>query len=181
MRTFISINIPEEIKKEIIEIQKKLPEFKGKKTAKENLHLTLKFLGETEEGKIKSVREKLEKINFQEFNIQINSIGIFDNRNSRRYPRKIILWLHLKNCENLQRKIDESLKELFTPEKRFMSHLTIARINSLEDKKDFLKKLKSIEIPKIKFSADRFFIMKSELERTGPKYSVIEEFLLSKK
>ena len=45
MRVFISINISEEIRKEIKKIQDFLPEFFGKKTELENLHLTLKFLG----------------------------------------------------------------------------------------------------------------------------------------
>ncbi|RLG16235.1 RNA 2',3'-cyclic phosphodiesterase, partial [Candidatus Pacearchaeota archaeon] len=43
MRTFISIDIPEKVRKEIIKIQNELSDFKGKKTEPENLHLTLKF------------------------------------------------------------------------------------------------------------------------------------------
>ena len=46
MRTFIAVDIPENVKEEIIKIQDKLPEFVGKLTELENLHLTLKFLGE---------------------------------------------------------------------------------------------------------------------------------------
>ncbi len=42
MRTFIAVKIPEEIKKKIIEIQNKLPEFVGKKIEEENLHFKLR-------------------------------------------------------------------------------------------------------------------------------------------
>ncbi len=45
MRCFISIDLPEKIIQEIKKIQEELPEFIGKKTETENLHLTLKFLG----------------------------------------------------------------------------------------------------------------------------------------
>ena len=59
MRTFIAIDIPDSIKNEIIKIQNSLPEFIGKKTEKENLHLTLKFLGEIDEEKIELIKKEL--------------------------------------------------------------------------------------------------------------------------
>ena len=65
MRVFISLNIPKEIKKEIKKIQNKLPEFNGKITEENNLHLTLKFLGEISEQRVEEIRKKLRKINFR--------------------------------------------------------------------------------------------------------------------
>ena len=53
MRTFISIDMPEVVRSEIEKIQDVLPEFFGKKTERDNLHLTLKFLGEIDEEKVK--------------------------------------------------------------------------------------------------------------------------------
>ena len=173
MRTFISINIPEEIKKEIKKIQDSLPEFFGKKTELENLHLTLKFLGETEEKRIEEIKEKLRKIKIEKFKTEIDEIGIFSPNFIR------IVWLHMKDCDNLQKQIDAALKNLFEPEKRFMSHLTIARIKKLKDKEGFLQDLKKIKIEKIKFKVDNFCLMKSELTAEGPKYSVLEEYNLS--
>ena len=43
IRTFVSIDLPEDIQKEVKKIQDILPEFEGKKTEPKNLHLTLKF------------------------------------------------------------------------------------------------------------------------------------------
>ncbi len=68
MSCFISINIPEEISKEISKIQNELPNFMGKKTELENLHLTLKFLGEIDEKKVEEVRKKLNEVKFRKFN-----------------------------------------------------------------------------------------------------------------
>ena len=173
MRIFVSINLPEEVKKEIKEIQDKLPDFFGKKTETENLHLTLKFLGEIDEDKIEKVKNRLKEIRFNSFETEIKELGIF----SEKFVR--IVWLHVKNCEELQRKIDFALKDLFESEKRFMSHLTIARVKKIKDKREFLRKLKEIKIPEIKFKVDRFYLMKSELNSKGPVYNILEEFDLN--
>ena len=173
MRTFISINISEEIRKEIKKIQDFLPEFFGKKTELENLHLTLKFLGEVEEKTVEEIKEKLREIKIEKFKTEIDEIGIFSPNFIR------IVWLHMKDCDNLQKQIDNALKNLFEPEKRFMSHLTIARIKGIKDKKRFLQDLEKIKIEKIKFKVDKFYLMKSELTAEGPRYSVLEEYNLS--
>lgn len=173
MRTFISIEIPEEVKTKIVKIQNELPEFSGKKTEKENLHLTLKFLGEINEGKLEEVKQKLKEIKFNSFETEIDSIGVFSEIFIR------IIWLHLTNCESLQEVIDDKLMGLFESEKRFMSHLTIARVKSVGDKKKFLEDLKKMKIPSIKFKVDSFYLMKSELSEKGPRYDVIEKYSLN--
>jgi len=173
MRTFISINIPEEIRKEIKKIQDLLPEFFGKKTELQNLHLTLKFLGEVDIEKLEEVKKRLRKIKIEKFATEIDEIGVFSEDFIR------IVWLHMKDCDNLQKQIDDALKNLFKSERRFMSHLTIARIKGLKDKKGFLQDLKKIKIEKIKFKVDKFYLMKSELTAEGPRYSVLEEYNLN--
>lgn len=176
MRIFISINLPENIRGEIKKIQDKLPEFNGKKTESENLHLTLKFLGEIDEDKINEVREKLKEVEHQRFETSVKYLGFFDNvKRGKRYG---IVWLHLKGCDELQKEIDEKLKGLFEIEKRFMSHLTIARVKSIKNKKEFLRKLKEIKIPEIKFEIGKFYLMKSKLDSQGPVYEDVEFYSL---
>lgn len=173
MRTFISIDLPNEIKNQIIKIQSQLPEFHGKKTEPENLHLTLKFLGEIGEEKVEQIKEKLKEIKFNKFQTEIDSIGIFS-------PKFVkIIWLHLSNCDELQKEIDNILEKLFEKEKRFMSHLTIARVKLINNKNDFLKKINEMKIEPIKFSVDNFRLKKSVLEKQGPKYETIEEYKLN--
>jgi len=173
MRVFISIDIPKNVKEEILKIQNKLPEFYGKKTEPENLHLTLKFLGEIDKEKVEDVRRKLRDVKYNSFEAEIDSIGVFS-------PKFIkIIWLHMKNCEGLQKIVDENLSYLFSREKRFMSHLTIARVKKIDNKELFLEKLKQIKIPDLKFKVDAFYLMESKLSEKGPKYSVIEEYNLN--
>ena len=173
IRTFISVNIPEEIKEKVKEIQEKLPEFIGKKTEVKNLHLTLKFLGEIDEKVIEKVKERLSQIKLNKFETDIGKLGVFSEKFIR------IVWLSLTNCEELQKEVDEKLKNIFDKESRFMSHLTIARIKGC-DREEFLEKLKKIDIPKIEFIIDNFYLMKSELSLEGPKYEIIEEYDLDK-
>jgi 2'-5' RNA ligase len=169
-RCFISVNFPDEIKKEIIKTQEKLPAFFGKKTEENNIQLTLKFLGEVEEKKIKEVRRRLERIEFKELNCEINSIGVFTENFIK------IIWLHLKGCEKLQKDIDESVKELFKEEERFMSHITIARVKKVKNKKQFIEAIKKIKIKMMNFKISEFCFMKSALTAIGPEYKIIESF-----
>jgi 2'-5' RNA ligase len=84
----------------------------------------------------------------------------------------------VSDCEELQKKIDESLEDLFKKEQRFMGHLTIARVKKIEDKKEFLVGLNKISVPKVYFKIKKFYLMKSELGKKGPVYSIIEEYSL---
>jgi len=164
-RCFISIDIPEETKKEILKIQEQLPE-------SENLHLTLKFLGEIDEHKIEKVKKKLRKIKYNAFESEIDSIGVFSEKFIR------IVWLHIKNCEELQKEIDKKLSELFENENRFMSHLTIARVKSVKDKKEFIEKLHKVNIPKINFDIGSFSLEESILTSKGSIYKDLEVYNL---
>lgn len=172
VRTFISVDLPLNIKKEIKKIQNLLPDFVGKKTEQENLHLTLKFLGEIDNAKVEEIKKRLGPIKIEAFEAEIDNIGVF----SEKFVR--IVWIHLKGAEKLQEEIDKALEELFYKEERFMSHITIARIKSIKNKIDFLSKLKEIKIPIVKFKVASFQFKKSELFPQGPRYEVIEEYNL---
>ena len=178
MRVFVALDISQKAKDEIRKIQEQLPKFDGKLTEKENLHLTLKFLGEVSNENIEEVKKRLGEIRFNKFETEINHLGFFDNSKSEPYNRKLIVWLHLTNCEELQSKIDGALSGLFDVEKRFMSHLTIARVKNVENKKEFLDKLEKIKINKIKFDVKDFKLKKSILTPEGPIHENLEIYPL---
>ncbi len=170
MRCFISINLQKNVRDEIKKIQQILPKFKGKKTEFENLHLTLKFLGEVDDEKIIKIKDTLNKIKFPEFTAEIDSMGVFSEKNIG------IVWLHMKGAEDLQKAVDKILEGIFDKEKRFMSHITIARVKNVNDMGEFLNSLKKIKIPEIKFMVNEFFLMSSNLKEKGPEYEVMEKF-----
>lgn len=174
-RAFICLSFPDEIIKEVARVQSLIQKnkFIGKLTELENLHLTLKFLGEITNETLSSVQEKLAQIEFQEFEATALNIGTFSFRGS---PK--IVWIKIggKQIHDLQKQIDLALEPEFKKEQRFMSHLTIARIKHVSDKENFLKSIKNIKVKKIKFKVSGFKLMSSELKPLGPIYKTLKEF-----
>jgi len=173
VRAFISVDVPKNIQEGIKKIQEILPEFNGKFTEIENLHLTLKFLGDIDGETLLEIKRRLREINFKSFDTRISEIGIF----SPEYVK--IVWVKLDNCENLQEAVDEKLSDIFEKEKRFMSHLTIARVKKIKNRTSFLEGLEKIKIPsRLNFSVKSFKLKKSELMSEGPVYETLEEYFL---
>jgi len=198
MRAFIAIELDKECVNEIIRIQKLIMKktlFTGKLTESQNLHLTLKFLGEISEEQVIEAKKRLSLIKFNEFFAESGEVGVFS-------PDFVkIIWVKLNGSQNLgnfgtsktkgfeskkiwelQKEIDEKLKDLFPIEARFMSHITIARVKYVKDRNGFLEYLKSVKPKKIKFLIKGFSLKKSELQSGGPVYRDIENYkLISKK
>jgi len=173
MRCFIALKIPGGMRKKILVIQKLLLEsgvFEGKLTSFENIHLTLKFLGEIDEDAVEKITDGLEKIMWNSFNGEIESGGVFSEDEIR------IIWLKLNGADELQKNIDEALKSFFEIEKRFMSHVTIARVKKVFKKDKLMKLVKDIKLKNMNFKVNSFYLMESKLTKKGPKYEVIKEF-----
>jgi RNA 2',3'-cyclic 3'-phosphodiesterase len=174
-RLFICITFNDEVTKEVARIQELLGKkiFVGKMTELENLHLTLKFLGEINGEKKEFVKKKLNDVKFNNFECKMDALGIFHiNKNPR------VAWVKLAGVGiwALQKKIDDALKEMFKPEERFMSHMAVSRIKYVKDKVGFEEHIKSIHAKAIRFKIDKFKLMKSDLMSSGPVYTLLEEY-----
>lgn len=173
MRTFIALDIPEKIKERIYssfaEDRKRISGLKW--VNKENLHITLKFLGEVKEEKIPEIVEILEEVSqkFKSFEVTLKEVGGFPNL---RTPR--VLWVGVKPEEKF-REIFEFIesrlhKRGFEREKRdFHPHITVGR----------LKRRGKVEL-RIKNLNDNFIIkklilFKSDLKPEGPIYTPLKE------
>jgi len=146
-----------------------------------NIHITLKFLGETDEDYVDRIEEimknAVEEIN--PFEIQLCGAGVFPN------PRYIkVMWIGIKNGEQIGKianKIDEQISELgFEREKRgFSAHLTIARVKTAKNKEKLLQiidKYRETEFGNLK--VDSIKLKKSELTPKGPIYTTLSEIEL---
>jgi 2'-5' RNA ligase len=174
MRTFIAIDTSKEVVEELKSIQKKLCDGVFKKT--QEYHITLKFLGEKNDSEIKDIIQKLSEIRFKSFELTLDKIGFFPNPNFIR-----VVWVGTKEQEiyELQKKIDSKLLELKIPaEEEFKSHITIARVKQITDKKKFSEELKSIKPRGISFKVNEFKLKKSVLTPEGPIYSDLQVFRL---
>jgi 2'-5' RNA ligase len=141
------------------------------------LHITLKFLGEVPEEKIPAIAEKLRIVceNTAPFTIDIASIGLFG---SVYKPR--VLWFGVENTEELQqlhRSIEKQLRKLDFPPHigNFVPHLTIARLNKVDDKKRFLKRIEENQTGEIqRFTVKEVVLFETRFDRGGVGYERIE-------
>ena len=184
IRTFIAIELLDEVCKKITEIQseiKPLIQARVSWPKLENIHLTLKFLGDVSLNKIDSIKEELKKTSNRHspFEMSLGGISVFPN-----FRRPRVIWLGVnhssKQVVQLANSIEKAMKRLgFPPERRsFTPHLTLGRIKqrvNLEDIEPKLEKYDKPNIPMIR--VDRFGLIKSELRPKGAVYTTLEEFI----
>jgi 2'-5' RNA ligase len=171
MRCFLAIDLPEEIKDKIEGIKRDF-KIKGiKLVEKENLHITIKFLGEIDEETVEKIKNLDLSIN--PIKVKIKNIGIFPNEN---YIR--VIWLGATNLVDLFKEIDEKLSDIgFKKEREYVPHVTIGRVKFIENKKalkDKIEKHRKIDIGE--FEVRSIKLMKSTLTPNGPIYEVIKEW-----
>ncbi|MFH0868346.1 MAG: RNA 2',3'-cyclic phosphodiesterase [Candidatus Woesearchaeota archaeon] len=175
MRLFIAIEVPDDVKGYLSAVQEKIKNDAANKIScvnKNQIHLTLKFLGEVHADKIEAIKTALKTITFDPFSVCLDKIGVFP---SEKYIR--VVWVGLKPEEpvlELQTSIDENLKKLFKKEKSFKAHVTLARVKYIEDKEKFINKLKNIKVENKKININSFILVKSTLTPKGPVYEDLE-------
>lgn len=176
-RTFICMEMSDEVVKEVARVQELVAKVKfiGKMTELENIHLTFKFLAEIDSEKMESVTERLRKIEFPVIDAKLDRIGVFGRF---RHPKIVWIKVNGKGIWELQKKIDDSLKDLFRPEERFMSHMTIARIKYVRNSKETVEHIKKIAVHPISWKINKFILKTSELKPLGPIYTTVEEYIL---
>ncbi|HOK55918.1 MAG TPA: RNA 2',3'-cyclic phosphodiesterase [bacterium] len=181
MRTFIGIDLPDDIKENLKEVVDRLKKIREAKPVKiENLHITLKFLGEVEEKDIEEIKKKLEICanKFKSFGVEIKGIGVFPSEKRIR-----VLWIGAEDegyLKKLNNEIEEEMSELgFEKEKEFVSHITVARFKSVPNL-NFIREIseKYNNFLFGKFRVESFNLYESKLLPEGPIYKVVAKFQL---
>lgn len=175
MRSFIAVDIKNEKVEAAVEELKKV-NADVKAVEPQNLHLTLKFLGEIPEDAVEKIHAamQLSLKSFQPFSVSLRSIGVFP---SLKYMR--VVWIGIKegreNLIEMQRGMEANLRELnFKPEQRFDPHLTIGRVKSQrgkEELKNFVLKHENTDFGSA--VVDEVEFKKSVLTPKGPIYSTV--------
>lgn len=181
LRTFVAVEFPSEVITKIARItaylQTQTPGTALKWVAPENLHLTLKFLGDTHESKIpelgRCIQDALQSQS--PFKITIEGLGMYPNASQ---PR--VVWLGIKDAGNLRQLHHELAKVLkdFDPEPEkcsFSPHLTIARIRqnvSHDGVRQVGETLSQFKVDSLgSFEVQTIHLFKSELTPQGPIYT----------
>ncbi|MEZ5104392.1 MAG: RNA 2',3'-cyclic phosphodiesterase [Draconibacterium sp.] len=179
IRTFIAIKItPEQKLLELsAKIKKELQHEAIKWVEMNNLHLTLRFLGDSTPEQVAGISKILEELatNFRPFQFDLKEIGYFKTKGN---PR--ILFVKLENNFELKL-IAKSLEEMMVQmgfdreKKEFKPHLTLARINYLKNKNEFysvVSQASKDEIQSVLVSEIVFY--QSILNSTGPVYKPLK-------
>ncbi len=169
-RCFISLELPTVIKDEALRIQHRLIQsntVSARYTAPENIHLTLKFLGEIPLSLIHQILQKLELFTFEAPIVKMGHVGVFSKHDVR------IIWLHLKGVDALQKQVDDLMEEWFKPEDRFMSHITLARVKKVIDKQKLFTFIDEQTVDSSVTATNRIHLMKSTLTPNGPIYEIM--------
>lgn len=175
MRAFLAIELPEEVKNEVVRVALLLERrgfFKGKVVELENLHLTLKFFGEIRDQEAGMISDVLRGAAFPAFSCQLGKLGLFGDK---------ILWIDLIDdgkVKKLHDMIDEKLGDFFETESRFHNHVTIARIKHLKDRQRLVEFMEKIAIQPHSFRVEEYVLKKSELLAEGPVYGDLFKFQL---
>ena len=174
-RCFIGIMAPEGVKPKIISIQnslRRLP-IACKMVERENLHLCLSFLGEVEENEINDACRKLDGISqrYKQFDADVSEIKFIPNEG---YIRVLALSCSNTMLETISKNIKNELGGDAKP-----PHITLCRVKSIEEKQKTIEDIKKIDSDIGKFTVSSIQLIKSELQKTGPIYSVIYESKLS--
>ncbi|MCK5282676.1 MAG: RNA 2',3'-cyclic phosphodiesterase [Nanoarchaeota archaeon] len=155
-------------------IQDKIDSSSLKLIFTKNYHLTLKFLGEIGEKEIEKIKERLARVKFEAFELCADRIGFFPNE---KYIK--VIWIGIENNQrvrDLQQSIDKCLSDIFSKEKNFHPHITLARVKFVRDKEELKKNVLDIDIGKKHFKVNGFKLIKSILTPGGPVYENLEEF-----
>ena len=174
IRTFIAINFDDAVKLYLRSAQAKIKTISrnGNFTREENLHLTLVFLGEISFAQIEQVKQAMEAITTQSFELTLSKIGRFKRQDGD------IVWVGVVQNQMLNSIFNELFSYLKAAEFKLESrvykpHLTIAR------KVVFNEGLGSLPTDDIKTKIDHVSLMKSENLSGKLTYTEIHKKILS--
>lgn len=186
-RIFVAINFDEDIKQELVRIQNKidnsfLENNPIKWTKKQNLHVTVFFIGYVYDTDFIEIFNQIEKVaqRHEPFLLQFNEIDFMP----RKGDSKKMIWVFGEQnaaLESLKQDIKQSILDTEKETETFTPHITLARINQSQ-----FKKIDQEEIPNINdeilidfntkvYSID---IVESELKKGGAEYTILKSIPL---
>ena len=180
IRCFVAIEIPETIQTLLTFAQEELRKFvRGASWVKrENIHLTLKFLGDVAPNQISVIRNSIEQVTDARspFSMELGGIGAFPN-----LSRPRIIWAGVKTGADdvaaIAREIDLRLSRHGheRDKKPFRPHLTLARIKRLANLKPLVDVFQQYDtINGATMIVNQIRVVQSELRRSGAVYTPLE-------
>ncbi|UCH70709.1 MAG: RNA 2',3'-cyclic phosphodiesterase [Candidatus Bathyarchaeota archaeon] len=180
IRSFIAFDMNDEsVLRHLSEVQRMLMNTgAGLKLVKtQNIHITMRFLGNISLSMVDSIHEEMKELNFTSLDVEIKGVGAFP---SLRYAR--VVWAGIRKgadaLTNIFNQLEPRLRGLgIRPDpKGFSPHLTIARVKTGRHKSELVRCVQDLvdyEFGVIR--ADCLRLKKSVLTPRGPVYSTMRE------
>ena len=177
MRLFIALNFDEPTKDKLCDTMQRLKMVvqSGKFTLRDNLHLTVAFIGEVQQAKLQNIKAAMSKVEEKPFSLHLGGVGCFRRDNGSILwvgadKSRALLSIHDQLCERLS-------KSGFAVEMReYKPHLTLAREFTLPEGFDLEQFSNDTE--QIKMQVKSIDLMKSERVNGKLTYTRIYEKLL---
>ncbi len=179
-RCFVAIDLDNEVVKNALIKAQRTIESSGadvKSVERENIHITLRFLGEIPEVQTARVADAVRSVEFKPIKLSFEGVGVFPSS-----ARPSVIWAgvtgEVPEVLYVFSRLERLLKDLgFEPERRgFQPHLTLCRVRSSRNISalgDVLKELKDARFGELEVKSIR--LKKSVLTGRGPIYSNIAE------
>jgi 2'-5' RNA ligase len=179
LRSFIAIDPGSQTLDQILTFQKALVDTSAdvKLVEPENIHLTLRFLGEKPLSLINRISEALKALNFSSNKVSISGVGVFPNM------RRInVIWVGINkgvlDLIGIYNQVESKLQRLgVSPDDRgFSPHITVARVRSARNKDKLVETLLFMREKEFGvFHLDSLKLKKSLLTPKGPVYTTLTE------
>ena len=180
MRVFIAVDLPNEVRNALAEVQRDLHPFSNSArwVAPESIHITLKFIGEMPEKRLEDIDSALTGFTWKPFTITVRGVGFFPGKRS---PRVFWAGLEAPTMKDMAEELDTRMERLgFDKEKRaFRPHITLARARDNRIDSSLVTAAEPyVEHDFGAFIADRLFLFQSILKPSGAVYEKLKEYLL---
>ncbi len=181
MRTFIALEVPENIQREVFSLKENISPYYAKVrwVKKENIHITLAFLGEIVGDVIEQVKERLQLVSekHQTFTMALQGVGVFPH-----IKRPRVLWVGVvpEVKEPITHIADDVIDALgfLQDKKRFTPHITFGRIKFISDLSSLQKAIGSISFETDEFMVKAITLFKSDLKPDGAMYTALSKYPL---
>jgi 2'-5' RNA ligase len=185
IRAFIAIKLSPEIHQGLKDLnlllKQRLPDAPVRWVQVNNIHLTLKFLGDVSTANLETLTKLLqsEALNYPTFEISVGELGAFP---SAHRPR--VVWVGVQapaELNNLQQGIEQKMARLgYKSEDRpFSPHLTLGRVSRNAGTQDFVRMEAALTTTKVSYIGamlvNAVHLFKSDLQSSGPIYTELLE------
>jgi 2'-5' RNA ligase len=176
MRLFVALDLPWPLRDRLGGLATGI--FGARWVGRENLHLTLRFIGETPNWRAEEIDLTLHSIKGRAFPLTLSGVGLFEKAG-----RVTALWAGIERSQqldHLQAKIETALQRAgLEPERRrFVPHVTLARLDQPANEKitGFVQRNNLFRAEA--FTVERFTLFSSQLGKDGSVYTAENDYRL---